>query len=363
MNVSCARSSASSRSRTMRKTSENTGRSYRRMSSRYAASRPCWASATTSASGRLGRSRAGGIERRARAAAEHAARGVVGEPMHRGSHEPARSLAGAGLARRSFADARESTWKRAEAEAAAAWRRREARLCAADLLGDRAALRSAQSRAQLQHRPALAAACDRGARLGRAGPTGRYLDLCAGTLDVAAQLARSPGFRGTVIGADFAEPMLRAGAGKSPAGVVRPVVADALGLPFAPASMAGAIVAFGIRNVADLDAGLARGAARARARRPVRDPRVLHAALSVRARRLSCVLPSRAALRGRGGERPPDGVSIPAAVGGQLSRRSKRSATRMRTRRVHGRAVAVIDLRHRGAARGRRRAATRSVPT
>ncbi|HVA56485.1 MAG: ubiquinone/menaquinone biosynthesis methyltransferase [Gemmatimonadaceae bacterium] len=87
-------------------------------------------------------------------------------------------------------------------------------------------------------------------------PTGRYLDLCAGTLDVAAQLARTPGFRGTVIGADFAEPMLRAGAGKSPAGVVRPVVADALGLPFAPASMAGAIVAFGIRNLADLDAGL-----------------------------------------------------------------------------------------------------------
>ncbi len=87
-------------------------------------------------------------------------------------------------------------------------------------------------------------------------PDGRYLDLCAGTLDVAAQLARTPGFRGSVVGADFAEPMLRAGAGKSPADVVRPVVADALQLPFASASMAGAIVAFGIRNLADLDAGL-----------------------------------------------------------------------------------------------------------
>src|SRR3569833_118849 len=38
-------------------------------------------------------------------------------------------------------------------------------------------------------------------------PEGTYVDLCAGTLDVSAQLARRPGFRGKVIGADFAEPM------------------------------------------------------------------------------------------------------------------------------------------------------------
>src|SRR3954466_14416372 len=44
---------------------------------------------------------------------------------------------------------------------------------------------------------------------------GRYLDLCAGTLDVAAQISMLPGFRGIVIGADFAEPMLRAGASKA----------------------------------------------------------------------------------------------------------------------------------------------------
>lgn len=87
-------------------------------------------------------------------------------------------------------------------------------------------------------------------------PGGRYLDLCAGTLDVAAQLAAEPGFRGTVIGADFAEPMLRAGRGKAPPDVVRPVVADALALPAADGTMDGAIVAFGIRNVADLDACL-----------------------------------------------------------------------------------------------------------
>jgi demethylmenaquinone methyltransferase / 2-methoxy-6-polyprenyl-1,4-benzoquinol methylase len=87
-------------------------------------------------------------------------------------------------------------------------------------------------------------------------PSGTYVDLCAGTLDVAAELSRRPGFSGRVIGADFAEPMLRAGAGKTEPRVVSPVVADALDLPLSDATAAGAIVAFGIRNVANLDRGL-----------------------------------------------------------------------------------------------------------
>ena len=87
-------------------------------------------------------------------------------------------------------------------------------------------------------------------------PDGVYVDLCAGTLDVGAELARRPGFRGIVIGADFAEPMLRAGQGKAPRSRLVPVVADALALPIADGVAAGAIVAFGIRNLSDLDAGL-----------------------------------------------------------------------------------------------------------
>lgn len=87
-------------------------------------------------------------------------------------------------------------------------------------------------------------------------PAGTYLDLCAGTLDVSDALARTPGFAGRVVAADFAEPMLRAGRGKPPAGSVAPVVADALSLPLAGASVAGALVAFGARNLAELDAGL-----------------------------------------------------------------------------------------------------------
>jgi demethylmenaquinone methyltransferase/2-methoxy-6-polyprenyl-1,4-benzoquinol methylase len=87
-------------------------------------------------------------------------------------------------------------------------------------------------------------------------PQGAYLDLCAGTLDVAAELAQQPGFEGQVLAADFAEPMLRAGAGKASQSIVAPIVADALELPVLDDSAAGAIVAFGIRNVADLDAGI-----------------------------------------------------------------------------------------------------------
>jgi len=87
-------------------------------------------------------------------------------------------------------------------------------------------------------------------------PAGTYLDLCAGTLDVSVELARQPGFRGRVIGADFAEPMLRAGRDKARGTPVHAVTADALTLPLPDASCAGAIVAFGARNLADLDAGL-----------------------------------------------------------------------------------------------------------
>jgi demethylmenaquinone methyltransferase/2-methoxy-6-polyprenyl-1,4-benzoquinol methylase len=90
----------------------------------------------------------------------------------------------------------------------------------------------------------------------RRDPRGTYVDLCAGTLDIGAALASQPGFAGRVIGADFAEPMLRAGAAKARTLPLSPVVADALRLPLPDASCAGVIVAFGARNFDDLDAGL-----------------------------------------------------------------------------------------------------------
>jgi demethylmenaquinone methyltransferase/2-methoxy-6-polyprenyl-1,4-benzoquinol methylase len=90
-----------------------------------------------------------------------------------------------------------------------------------------------------------------------ARPDGLYLDACAGTFDLSLELARRPGFAGRVVGSDFALPMLRQGAPKLRGSPVAPVCADALKLPFPDGSFAGATVGFGVRNLADLDRGLA----------------------------------------------------------------------------------------------------------
>ena len=87
-------------------------------------------------------------------------------------------------------------------------------------------------------------------------PDGRYLDNCAGTLDLSHELARRPGFRGLVVGSDFAYPMLAGGEEKRRNLPIRPVCADALRLPYADASFDGATVGFGVRNLAGLDEGL-----------------------------------------------------------------------------------------------------------
>jgi demethylmenaquinone methyltransferase/2-methoxy-6-polyprenyl-1,4-benzoquinol methylase len=90
----------------------------------------------------------------------------------------------------------------------------------------------------------------------RRNPAGTYVDLCAGTLDVGVMLSGEKGFAGRVVAADFAEPMLRAGLAKTKGRSISPVVSDALNLPIPDSHAAGAIVAFGIRNVVDLDAAL-----------------------------------------------------------------------------------------------------------
>ena len=89
-------------------------------------------------------------------------------------------------------------------------------------------------------------------------PEGMYLDLCAGTLDFGATLARQRGFRGRIVGADFVQRMLRLGRGKSSR--LAPVNADALSLPFPDHTFDGAMVGWGVRNLMDLDAGLSEAA-------------------------------------------------------------------------------------------------------
>lgn len=87
-------------------------------------------------------------------------------------------------------------------------------------------------------------------------PEGRYLDNCAGTLDLAVELARRPGFRGRVVGSDFTFAMLERGQDKVARLPVSSACADALMLPYPDATFDGSTVGFGVRNLADLDAGL-----------------------------------------------------------------------------------------------------------
>lgn len=84
---------------------------------------------------------------------------------------------------------------------------------------------------------------------------GRFLDACAGTFDLSLELARRPGFRGSVVASDFARPMLLEGRAKLEGAPVRPVCGDSLRLPFPAGTFHGATVGFGVRNLSDLDRG------------------------------------------------------------------------------------------------------------
>jgi demethylmenaquinone methyltransferase/2-methoxy-6-polyprenyl-1,4-benzoquinol methylase len=84
----------------------------------------------------------------------------------------------------------------------------------------------------------------------RVAPGELAADLCCGTGDLALELS-SRGAR--VVAVDFSPQMLRLAAVK---GVTRLAEADALGLPFADARFDLVTVAFGVRNLASLEAGL-----------------------------------------------------------------------------------------------------------
>jgi len=86
------------------------------------------------------------------------------------------------------------------------------------------------------------------------------LDVCTGTADLALAYWRAGKGRITVVGTDFCPPMLavaekkcrRAGA----TGQIMLLEADTLRLPFSDNAFQIVSVAFGLRNVADTDAGL-----------------------------------------------------------------------------------------------------------
>jgi demethylmenaquinone methyltransferase/2-methoxy-6-polyprenyl-1,4-benzoquinol methylase len=88
-------------------------------------------------------------------------------------------------------------------------------------------------------------------------PEARVLDLCCGTGDLTLALQRRAA--GVIFGSDFCHPMLTAAREKS-ANRGAPTAlfeADALQLPLADTSFDLITVAFGFRNLASYDAGLA----------------------------------------------------------------------------------------------------------
>lgn len=88
-------------------------------------------------------------------------------------------------------------------------------------------------------------------------PEGTYLDACAGTYDLALELAGRSDFAGDVVASDFAHPMLVTGAPKIERAPIRAVCGDSLKLPFDADTFDGATVGFGVRNLSGLATGLA----------------------------------------------------------------------------------------------------------
>lgn len=97
----------------------------------------------------------------------------------------------------------------------------------------------------------------RGVRL---GPTGRVLDLAAGTLDVSL-LVRRQLPQAQVLALDLCAPMLHRGMRRKlapgDADRIAPAVADARCLPLPDASVDAVTIAFGIRNMVPREAALA----------------------------------------------------------------------------------------------------------
>lgn len=87
-------------------------------------------------------------------------------------------------------------------------------------------------------------------------PAGQYLDACAGTMDLAVEVAKRASFHGHVAASDFAFPMLSAGAHKRRGRRIVALCGDTLRLPFRTGEFAGVTVGFGVRNVASLEAGI-----------------------------------------------------------------------------------------------------------
>ncbi len=92
--------------------------------------------------------------------------------------------------------------------------------------------------------------------------SGKYLDVCCGTGDLAIKIAERLNREGEVVGLDFSGNMLDVARQRAEKAApffqasMRFEQGDALNLPFADDSFDGAIVSFGLRNLTKFDRGI-----------------------------------------------------------------------------------------------------------
>jgi demethylmenaquinone methyltransferase / 2-methoxy-6-polyprenyl-1,4-benzoquinol methylase len=101
---------------------------------------------------------------------------------------------------------------------------------------------------------------ERAADRAEVGAGDSALDVCCGTGDLALELRRRVGSSGRVVGCDFSEPMLELAREKADRLELSDVEfewADALDLPYRDGSFDAVTVGFGVRNLADIEAGIA----------------------------------------------------------------------------------------------------------
>jgi demethylmenaquinone methyltransferase/2-methoxy-6-polyprenyl-1,4-benzoquinol methylase len=123
-----------------------------------------------------------------------------------------------------------------------------------DRIADRYDLMNSVMTAGMHHRWR-----ERTADRANVSPGDSALDVCCGTGDLALELARRVMPGGRVVGLDFSVPMLELAQAKSRNGAA-PVAwmqGNALALPFDDGEFDAATVGFGVRNVVDLERGIA----------------------------------------------------------------------------------------------------------
>lgn len=97
-------------------------------------------------------------------------------------------------------------------------------------------------------------------KVSNATPDAKILDVCTGTGDLAIEYSKVLNSSGKVIGSDFCHEMVRLANDKlrkrNLSGKIKVIDADTLHLPFQDNCFQISAVAFGIRNVSDLKAGI-----------------------------------------------------------------------------------------------------------